>query len=95
MPIQMPAQPSAEKPYVFFVDDNFRHMKEEERYKRGDDATFKRPGPKCKSIVDDFLEGERKPEMSSKELTINTACLEGIQSAVRKRVSMGLRSAAL
>jgi hypothetical protein len=40
LPIQLPAESSAGKPYAVFVDDNFQYMREEERYKNGDYATL-------------------------------------------------------
>jgi len=53
---------------VVYVDDNFHYMNEEERYKSGDYATLEEAVSKCRRIVYDFLEGEYKPGMLSKEL---------------------------
>jgi hypothetical protein len=68
LPIQLPAEPSAENPYAVFVDDNFHYMNEDERYKDGDYATLEEAVSKCRQIVDDFLEREHKPGMSATEL---------------------------
>jgi len=68
LPIQVLAEPSAEKPYGVFVDDNFHYMREEERYKSGDYETLEEAVNECKSMVDEFLERVRKPGMSSNEL---------------------------
>jgi hypothetical protein len=68
LPIQLAAEPSAENPFAVFVDDNFHYMNEDERYKDGDYATLEEAVSKCRQIVDDFLEREHKPGMSSTEL---------------------------
>jgi hypothetical protein len=68
LPIQIPAEPTAETPYAVFVDDNFHHMNEDERYKDGDYATLEEAVSKCRRIVDDCLAHEHKPGMSSTEL---------------------------
>jgi hypothetical protein len=68
LPIQTPAEPAAAKPYVVFVDDNYHHVKEEERYKSGDYETLEEAVVRCKIIVDQFLEREHRSGMSSNEL---------------------------
>jgi hypothetical protein len=68
VPIQIPAEPTAETPYAVFVDDNFHYMNEDERYKDGDYATCEEAVSKCRRIVDDFLARECKPGMPSTEL---------------------------
>jgi hypothetical protein len=43
------------KPYIVYVDDNFHHMDENERYKLGEFSTCEEAMNNCKKIVDDFL----------------------------------------
>lgn len=63
-----PADPSADEPYVIFVDDNFHYMDESERYKHGEYTTFEEAVNACQAIVEDSLSGLYEPGMSSNAL---------------------------
>ena len=54
--------------YQVFVDDNYHHMDEEERYKHGDFATFEEALSACRAIVDEFLQDSVKKGVSADEL---------------------------
>ena len=41
--------------YVVFVDDNFHHMDESERYKLGEFSSCEEATEACKKIVDEFF----------------------------------------
>jgi hypothetical protein len=54
--------------YEVYVDDNFHHMDESERYKLSDFESCEAAVAACKKIVDDFLEHGYAPGMSFDEL---------------------------
>jgi hypothetical protein len=54
--------------YTVFVDDNFHHGDESERYRLGEFPTAAAAIEACKKIVDEFLEEGFKPGMSFQEL---------------------------
>jgi hypothetical protein len=75
--IEDEAEPSATSPepapgepakYTVYVDDNFHHGDEEERYKLGDFDTAAEALAASKKIVDEFLNQGYKPGMSFEEL---------------------------
>ncbi len=78
LPIEVLAEPSAEKPYRVFVDDNFHYMRD----KSGEYETLEEAVNECKSIVDEFLERERKLGMSSNEL-YDQYCMFGEDPFIR------------
>lgn len=57
--------------YQVFVDDNFHHMDEEERYKHGDFQTFEEALTACRSIVDEYLQSNYKEGITADELYQN------------------------
>jgi hypothetical protein len=68
---EKPSPPDASLPsitYEVYVDDNFHHMDESERYKLGDFESCEEAVAACKKIVDDFLERGYAPGMSLDEL---------------------------
>ncbi|WP_455756460.1 hypothetical protein [Sulfurimonas sp.] len=54
--------------FKIFVDDNFHHMDETERYEQGEYDTYELAESICKSIVDEFLTSAYKDGMSANEL---------------------------
>jgi hypothetical protein len=54
--------------YRLFVDDNYHHMDENERYCAGSFASYGEALAKAKAIVDEFLEQGHKNGMTSREL---------------------------
>lgn len=54
--------------YQVFVDDNYHHMDEEERYKHGEFATFEEALTACKTIVDECLQSMYKEGMTAGQL---------------------------
>jgi hypothetical protein len=97
LPIQLPAESSAGKPYAVFVDDNFQYMREEERYKNGDYATLDEAGANARVSSTISLRVNANPGFRRRSFTIKTVCLERIHlSAVRELAFQpGLRPAAL
>jgi hypothetical protein len=56
------------KNYTVYVDDNFHHMDESERYKLGEFDNCEEVVAVCKRIVDEFLEKGYRKGMDFKEL---------------------------
>jgi len=56
------------KNYIVYVDDNFHHMDESERYKLGEFKNCEEAVAACKKIVDEFLERGYEKGISFKEL---------------------------
>jgi hypothetical protein len=48
--------------YEVFVDDNFHHADEEERYKLGEFETCEAAVAACKAIVEEYLSGDHTYE---------------------------------
>jgi hypothetical protein len=58
----------AAKRYAVWIDDNFHHMDEEERYQDGEFDNCESAIARCKEIVDEFLLSFYKTGMSAREL---------------------------
>jgi hypothetical protein len=54
--------------FTVFVDDNFHHSDESERYKKGDYPTAEAAVAACKQIVDDYLSAAYREGMPASEL---------------------------
>ena len=57
--------------YQVFVDDNFHHINEGERYRLGDFATYEEALDACKAIVDEFLQASCKEGVTAAQLYEN------------------------
>jgi len=56
------------KKYVVYVDDNFHHMDESERYKLGEFSSCEEAVEVCKKIVDEFFSQTYDENITYEEL---------------------------
>jgi len=56
------------KKYIVYVDDNFHHGNEEERYKLGEFDTCAEATSACRKIVDEYFEKLKEKKHTFKEL---------------------------
>lgn len=56
------------KKYVVYVDDNFHHMDESERYKLGEYSSCEEATEACKKIVDEFFSHTYDENITYEEL---------------------------
>ena len=54
--------------YTVYVDDNYHHLDESERYTLGEFSSCAEAVAACQEIVDEFLESSFRPSMTAKEL---------------------------
>ena len=56
------------KRYVVYVDDNFHHMDESERYKLGEFSSCEEATEACKKIVDEFFSRKFNEDITYEKL---------------------------